>query len=346
MRFLERDDDKGIYRIRVDSIDDLWYLHQAVAPGQLVGGHTFRKLEAKEDQVRADSQPRIKVYLRIDVEDCEFHPFTDILRVSGRIVDGPQDISGHHTFNVDKGTVLDITLPEPSQEIMGILEEAGKVAESAPAIAVSLDDETAELFRMRDYGLESIGRIRAKGGGKWTGQAGGWGPYYEEISELVKQNISEDTIVLISGPGFFKESLAKLLRQEIGLEGSRLHLMQSSSGGVTGLREALGKGGSANKVVEKLRFVQENELLEDLMSRIGKGKGAAYGIEEVSKALEMGAVEVLLVSERIFREGPGKELMKRSSVMGSRCMVISTSHEMGDMLDKMGGVGALLRFEL
>ncbi len=346
MRFLNRDDEKGSYRIRVDSIDDLWYLHQAIAPGYLVGSHTFRKLEAKEDLVRADSQPRVRVYLKIVVENCEFHPFSDVLRVSGMVQDGPQDISGHHTFNVDRGTVIDLDLTEPSPEIVKLLEEAEKGASNSPAVAISLDDETAELFRMRDYGLESIGRIRAKGNGKWTGNAGGWGPYYEEICELVKQNMGEDTIVMISGPGFFKESLAKLLRQEMGLDSNKLHILQSSSGGVNGLREALSKGGSANKVIEGLRFVQESEFLEELMSRIGKGKGATYGVDEVKRVLSLGAVEVLLISERIFREGSGKELMATASEMGSRNMVISTSHDMGQMLDKMGGVGALLRFEL
>ena len=212
MRFLERDDAKNKFKIRVDSIDDLWYLHQAVPEGMIVSGHTFRKLEAKDDQVRADNQPRIKIYLRIKVEGCEFHPFSDMLRISGSIIEGPQDISGHHTFNVDPGTVLDLEYPQDSTEVLPFLEEAESGAGSVPALAVSMDDETAEVYRIRDYGLEGIGKIRAKGGGKWTGQSGGWEQYYMEITDLVEQNLQKETAVLLSGPGFFKESLAKMLR--------------------------------------------------------------------------------------------------------------------------------------
>jgi protein pelota len=346
MRFLDRDDVKKKFRVRVDSIDDLWYLHQAVPECTIVGSHTFRKLEAKDDLVRADNQPRIKIYLRIRVEGCEFHPFSDMLRISGSIVEGPQDISGHHTFNVDPGTVLDLEYPMDCSETLPFLEEAEKGAGSFPALAVSMDDETAEVFRIRDYGLEGIGKIRAKGGGKWTGKNEGWDQYYLEICDLVEQNLHENTVVLLSGPGFFKESLAKLLRERTGIEGNRLQLLQSSSGGISGLREALGKGTSANKVLEGLRFVRENELIEELMTRIGKGKGAAYGTEEVVNALSKGAVEVLLISERLFREGTGKEMMARASEMGSISMVVSTVHDLGKMLDKMGGIGALLRFEL
>ena len=67
MRFIERDDDRGVYRVRIDSLDDLWYLHQAISPGNLVGSHTFRKLEAKDDLVRADSQPRVFLRLRAEI---------------------------------------------------------------------------------------------------------------------------------------------------------------------------------------------------------------------------------------------------------------------------------------
>lgn len=346
MRIIKRNEAKGQLKVRMDSMDDLWYLHQALQPGTIVGAHTFRKLEAKEDQVRADSQPRVRVYLRITVFSTEFHPFTDVLRVRGTVLEGPPEISGHHTFNVDVGTVLDLEFSEDSTEVISLLEDAQRNARGTMALAVSMDDETADLFRLRDYGMERIGTVRTQGRGKWTGKEGSWDSYYREISDLVSLNLGEDMLLIISGPGFFKESLAKLLRNEGVIDGPRMHVLQSSSAGPGGIREALGKGGSVSKTLEGLRFIQENELLEEFMERIGKGRGATYGLEEVRKALSMGAVEVLLISERLFREGPGKVLMGDALGTGSRTMVTSTSHELGDMLDKMGGAGALLRFEV
>ncbi|MGA1866518.1 MAG: hypothetical protein ACMUFK_03515 [Thermoplasmatota archaeon] len=346
MRIIDRIETKGMFKVRVDTMDDLWYLHQAIQPGTVVGTLTFRKLEAKEDQVRADSQPRVRVYLRITVLSTEFHPFTDVLRVRGIVLEGPPEISGHHTFNVDVGTVLDRQFTEDSTEVISILEDAQRNARGTVALAVSMDDETADLFRLRDYGMEKVGTIRTQGGGKWTGKGGSWDSYYREISDLVSLNLGVGMLLIISGPGFFKESLAKLLRDEGVIDNSRIYVMQSSSAGPGGIREALSKGGSASKTLEGLRFIQENELLEEFMARIGKGKGATYGLEEVKRALSKGAVEVLLISERLFREGPGKVLMGEASETGSRTMVTSTSHELGDMLDRMGGAGALLRFEV
>jgi protein pelota len=81
------------------------------------------------------------------------------------------------------------------------------------------------------------------------------------------------------------------------------------------------------------------------MEGIGKGRGAAYGRSEVERALEAGAVEVLMISESAFREGWGRILMTRCKETGSKGMIISTSHEAGDMLRRIGGAGALLRYE-
>ncbi|MBN1390297.1 MAG: mRNA surveillance protein pelota [Candidatus Thermoplasmatota archaeon] len=346
MRIIERNDARGLFKVRVDSMDDLWYLHQALQAGTVVGAHTYRKPEAKEDQVRADSQPRVRVYLRITVSTSEFHPFTDVLRVRGTVIEGPPEISGHHTFNVDVGTVLDLEFSEGSTEVISVLEDAQRNARGTMALAVSMDDETADLFRLRDYGMERIGTVRTQGGGKWTGKEGGWDGYYREIADIVARNLGEGMLLIISGPGFFKESLAKLLREEGTVDGPRIHVLQSSSAGPAGIREALGKGGSVSRTLEGLRFVQENELLEEFMARIGRGRGATYGLDEVRKALSNGAVEVLLISERLFREGPGKLLMGAASETSSRTLITSTSHELGDMLDRMGGVGALLRFDV
>ncbi|MGA1873926.1 MAG: hypothetical protein ACMUHY_09685 [Thermoplasmatota archaeon] len=346
MRFLERDDERGQYKVRIESLDDLWYLHQALLPGTIAGCHTYRKLEAKEDTIRADSQPRIKVYLRIDVEASEFHPFTDMLRVKGSVLEGPHEITGHHTFNVDIGTVLDLEFFQDHEGAVSILEEAEEGALGTLALAVSIDDETAELFRLRDYGMERIGTIRAAGGGKRLGKGGGWEHYYREIADLVYQNINEGHVLILAGPGFFKESLAKLIRGEARVDPTMMYIVHSSSAGASGLREALSNGDSIAGSLRKLRFVQENEALEELMARIGRGKGAAYGLDEVKRALSIGAVELLMISERVFRSGPGRILMGTASGMGSRTLITSTSHELGDMLDRMGGVGALLRFDV
>jgi protein pelota len=343
---MERDDSRSTFKVRVDSIDDLWYLDRAVIPGTRVAGYTFRKLEAKDDQVRPDSQPRVRVYLRIEVESTEFHPFTDSLRIKGRVIEGPHDISGHHTFNVDPGTVLDLELVDEHPEIVAVLEEAQESSTRARAIAVSLDDETATVFRLRDYGIEDIGTIRTGSGGKRYLSGSRWDAYYDDICDLLMSSLTDETQLLIVGPGFFKEVLSKKLREERSIDSGRIHVVPSSSGGLSGIKEALSGSAGLSGMIEELRFARESELLNNLMAGIGKGQGSAYGEEEVKRALEMGAVETLLVTDEIFKKGSGRELITLAHRMGSGSMVVSSVHDQGSMFQKMGGIGAILRFDI
>ncbi|MFW3145884.1 MAG: mRNA surveillance protein pelota [Thermoplasmatota archaeon] len=346
MKILREASDRDGLRVRIDAEDDLYYLNQLVDPGTLVGSYTYRKLEAREDSIRADSQPRVRIYLRIEVEETEFHPFTDSLRIKGIIIDGPPEISGHHTINVDIGSELDIQRMEWSKRELALLEEAVERSRTAPVVAVSLDDETASIYRIRDYGLERVADVRVGAGGKMFKSEDRWAAYYTEIIDVLRPVVMGTTDILVTGPSFFKEELSKKVREELHVPASRIQILQASSGGLTGLKESISKGSGLNEALSKMRFFQESELVEELMARIGKGKGAAYGQEEVKKALMMGAAETLLIADSLFRTDAGRIMMDLAESTGCRVQMVSTAHEMGEMLSKLGEAAALLRFEI
>lgn len=343
---MDSEPEKGQYRLRITEMDDLWYLYQIIGGGTKVGGLTYRKLEAKEDQVRASDQPRVKVYLWIEVEDVEFHPFTDALRVKGVIVEGPGDMTGHHTFNLDPGTTMEMIKENITKEEVDLIEEAEAASALPKALVLMVDDENAQLYRIREYGLESLGNARSGPGGKRYEGSDKWESLFKEIEELIVINHSEGIPLLIAGPGFFKERVSKRLREAGISRPEDIHLITSSSSGLSGLREALVKGDGMGKVIEDMRFARELNLMEELMGRIGKGTLAAYGLDEVKRALDIGAVETLLITEEMFRTPEGKELLEKCGDMGSAHYLISSSHDGGKMLDKLGGAGALLRFRI
>ena len=330
----------------MEDMDDLWYLYQLIRPGSIVGSHAYRKLETKEDKVRPDNQPRVKVYLKIEVSSAEFHPFTDDLRVGGEIISGPDDISGHHTFNLEPGKTIDLELPSITREERSFLKDSLSSTARSKAMAISLDDESAQIFRIRDYGVEQIASIRTTGGGKQYGGSGNWDNYYREIAETLSHNLSDGVPLILIGPGFFKESLSRTLRESLDIDPSSIHIISASSGGLRGLNEAFSKGDGLSTALKDLRYQKETSIVNRLMEAVGKGKGATYGDKEVSKALEMGAVETLLITETIFREEMGRALLSLCTQMGSKEMIISTSHEAGRMLDKIGGIAAILRYEI
>jgi protein pelota len=344
MRVVKRDDEKGELSLRIDGGDDLYYLDQVLERGDLLGAQALRRVETKDDMVRSDSLPRKKVYLVISVEETEFQPFTDALRVKGQITGGPPDVKGHHTQVIEPGDNVDVTKRAHLASSLEVIAEAVKASKAPQMIAVSLDDTDASVYRIREYGIEEVETLNAGSGGKRHSGEGRWDAYMAGIVETVRPMFKEGMPILVTGPSFIKEMAAARLREALG-SGARVVPLNASSGGATGLREALSGGPGLQDVIKESRVVSEAAMIEELLSRIGKGYGATYGPVQVRKALEAGAVSDLLVSDVFFRTGEGRDMVESARSSGARPTIISSHHDLGKRFLLMGGIAAFLRFD-
>jgi len=83
-----------------------------------------------------------------------------------------------------------------------------------------------------------------------------------------------------------------------------------------------------------------------------KGTLATYGIKQVETALEMGAVDLLLISEGLekmpnIEEGTVKRLGELAENSKAEISIISTDSEEGKSLQKaFGGLAAMLRYPI
>ena len=91
-------------------------------------------------------------------------------------------------------------------------------------------------------------------------------------------------------------------------------------------------------------------MLEKFFQTLGKDRSkAAYGLENVSLALQRGAVEILLISKSFAKSNPAevKTLEESAEKIGSEVFIISTENQDGEQFHNLTkGVGALLRFAL
>ena len=73
---------------------------------------------------------------------------------------------------------------------------------------------------------------------------------------------------------------------------------------------------------------------------------AVYGEKEVIDAINMGAVEKLLILDTVV---PAKDMIKHMEIvenMKGEVIVISSEHEGGEQLKSLGGLAATLRYPL
>ena len=125
-----------------------------------------------------------------------------------------------------------------------------------------------------------------------------------------------------------------------------------NNGGVAGIYEAL-RSGVLLKAMKTQRIVEETKIVEEVLKRLGKGElNVTYGVEDVKKAVELGAVEKLVLADTMLREASDEarllleDLMRNVEKKGGNIIVVSTEHEAGAKLIALGGIAALLRFAL
>ncbi len=343
MRVLHRDPKTGEIKIRVENADDLWHLHNLVREGDMVRASTYRREDVKTDKVRPERGEKVRVTLTIRVEGVEFQAFSDRLRITGVIVEGPQDLGRHHTLNVAVDDVLSIIKTWKPHELHRI-EEAVAAAQKPLVSFLSLDDEEALLAHLRQYGVRELATIRAPAHGKMFPSGDAASIFFQEIHAKLRATDIGEALVVV-GPGFTRDAFVEYVKARDAPLASKIHMHGTAHAGMQGIQEALRSGVGA-KVFGETRVGYETQLVEKLLEAIATDRPCAYGVAEVAEAVDAGAVETLLVSDAVVRDAGIEDLMRAVESARGAVVLVSRHHEAGQKLEGLGGVAALLRFPI
>jgi peptide chain release factor subunit 1 len=111
----------------------------------------------------------------------------------------------------------------------------------------------------------------------------------------------------------------------------------------SGLKELVEK---SKEILSNQEIIYEKKLLENFFETLGeKPDMALYKEEPIRRALEYGAVKILLLSKKLDKDIL-KDLKRKARDMSSVVEIISTDTEEGDQFQKLSGIGAILRFKL
>jgi protein pelota len=341
-------------KVLVENLDDLWCLSNIIDAGDSVEGKTFRKIKVGgggEDE-RARSAVKKPVFLSVVVEKVEFSRYSNVLRVSGKVAEGKEDIpaGSYHTFNVEEGTALTIMKPEWFRYQRQRLEESAKEKRPDTLICV-FDREEAYIALLKRYGFEVIaelkGEVAKKADVKQTSKN-----FYEEIIAALKEYVAryDARHIIVASPSFWKDELLKNLRDD-NLK-RKLVLATCSSCDKGAMNEVV-KRQEVQSVLQQDRIAEEINLVEQLLSEISKQGAAAYGIEETENAVNAGAAKVLLVTDGLIQKarqdntfGRINNIMRSADRTGASVSIVSSEHDGGKRLDGLGGIGAILRYKM
>jgi len=353
MRIIETDRKHGTVEVEVEDSDDLWHLYNIIDRGDSVCGYTMREVKVSRG-AEEERGGRRRFFLCISVEDMGFQTFTEKLRIKGRVTVGPDEMNiqgSFHAFAVGIRDRIRIT----KSEWLSFHEERLQRAASRSrpkVIAITLDDQDATLFLIRDYQMDEILTISSHIPGKYVDTSDRpalkskyFGAIAEEVSRLLQR---EPAAIVAAGPGFTKNDLAKVLRER--LKGAKVLEENTSSTGEPGVREVMARG-ALSKLMEDSTMLRDSRLVDEFLSRLSKSPNmVSYGAADVERTVDRGAVESLLVSEKLLKSIPPEErrgieaLSKKVERYGGRVFFIGGEHEKGRQLANMGGIAAILRF--
>ena len=352
MKIIKQDTKDGIIEVVPETLDDLWHLSHIVEVGDNVSSKTTRRIQDNTgDKLRSDRGVKKTFYLGLDIENITFQLFTGKLRLTGVITRGPEDLiplGSHHTLEVKLNTPLTIRKEKWPKWAINRLNQAIDASKKLSAIIVVLEDDTATLGLMRQFGIEYYGPIKGNVSGKRIvdkNRQKNIIQFYEKVIESITKFDSIQNIV-IAGPGFVKNDFYNYLKEK-HKELAEISIIEATgSGGRVGISEVLKKG-TVEKLTSENRVAIEMGAVNKLLEQIGRNSSKiAYGVREVKSAINLGAVdELLILDTRVADEGMG-ELMDMVENMKGNVMVISSEHEGGKQLESLGGMAAILRYQI
>lgn len=351
MRIIKRSPNE--WRLRVESLDDLWVLAKVTRTGS-----SFAMLGERRDQTtggdeggRAKQAERKKMWIQLAVGRTEHQAFSDTLRVHGIIEEANIDVGLHHTHVVEVRDEVVLkahpTLPRIDTDL--ILQSANASLQAQVALLVVENDEMI-LYFVTGRGLRESATWTMRGGGKRGDlrQSEGVSIAFRATTiDGLTDQLPDDMPLVLCGPGQARDRMLSELRKA----GHRRTMMSVATGmGGRGAANQVLSEGLAGNLLAEHQMVKEIQLLDEAWRRISTDGPVAYGAIDIMAAVEEGAVETLLVAADLLREGKETSAIDWESIIstlnrfGGQVIQCSMDHDAGEQLRGFGGAVALLRY--
>ncbi len=289
--------------------------------------------------------PKQKKYVVIQTEKTEFHEATNQLRITGKITsmkpEEDMEKGAMHTIEAMPGKKITIQKQKLKQHQIERLEKAKDSTKKGKIIVIAIDDEEAEIATIKDTSISTKAKIKSGKQGKRYKQQEKKENYYEEIIQKIKEE-NPDTLI-ICGPGFERQSLEKYIKEKQPkikaiFEGTK-------NTGIQAIKELINSDKIA-KIIEGLQSVEEEKSMQRLMKAIAEEK-ATIGEKETKEALEKGALEELIIMEKMLAEKKeAEEMVEKAEELKTKITFIDQKSEAGKTIESFGGIAGILRYKI
>ena len=341
MKILKTDLRKGLVRVRVEEVDDLWTVKNVIKEGDVVIARTLRDVK-----LEGEGKRRKVMTIALRVKNVYFQPFATRLRVHGVIIDAPEGYGlrgSHHTLNIDVGLEFDIIKGSWSESLLNRLRRAS--SRWVKALLVAADFDEASIAVMHRQGIRYLLNINLPGINEREPSS------IERVAESVVKEVvrlakKEGTkYVVVGSPVILRDLIVRWVKE--ALRDVRVYSDSVSIGGRAGIEELLRRD-SVKNLLKEATAVEVEDIFNEFMALLSKNPyKVATGLVEVELAVRANAVEKLLVLEDLLTSEEGdriEELINEAESRKALVRLVPNETPIAPKLRGLGGLIAILRY--
>ncbi len=340
-------DDNAVALIPEES-DDLFTLRRVIDRGDRVIGDTSRAVKQEKEFSRPDKGERVKIRIALDVEKISIDEVVDRLRVQGTISesDNPSVSKGsHHSLTLKIGDAVTLIKKNWSDIEQKLI--FGK-KDTSTFLLVAIDTTDCGLGRLSGTHLKLLPNMYSGASGKRYKSKFNILDFFKDVQSAISTLIRDGDSIVIFGPGETKKRLANFLAEIPSIKGHKIQVVDGiDSSGEDGIYTFI-KSDIMKQTLDTSKIAKVSAILDETMARANKKSNKfTTGFDETAKANEIGAVESLVFSDKIFEkqdEDKIIEFLNQVESKGVEVYAVDSTTDAGLRVSSLGGVISLLRF--
>lgn len=362
-------DSSGSVTLVAEDKEDLFTLYNLIQKRDEVELKTMRNIKKSGKDGSKGSKAKTEkklLRLKIDVEEIDFTPQDEVMRLRGKTTEPVEDVpvGTYHTAEIDFKHPFTLYKDDWDEIAFELINKSCSIDEKAEVGAVVLQEGVAHICLITENMTVLRQKIERSIPRKKRGDSSAHDKSLDKFYELVSNtlvrdlNISKLKAIILASPGFTANGLFDKIFQIATLNNDKLLLQarskfivaHSSTGFLQGLDEVL-KTEEIQKQLSTTKFAKDVLLLDEFFKTLNADDGKAwYGPKECEKAINMGAVKNLLLTDSLFRSddiAERKKYIELSEIVkntGGEVTIFSSLHESGIQLDQVTGIAVILNY--
>ena len=334
--------------VKSEEPDDMVALRRAISVGDRIAGSTSREIKKERESIRPEKGQRVRIRISLESKKITLDGSLNRLRIVGTIVESDNESvvhGSHHSMQIKIGDPITITKNAGWTGAEKNLVK--KHSLSGGFVLVAIDTSECGIGKIKGTRLEILPNIYSGASGKRYKNANvNMEKFYQDITNTVISMAKKEDQIIVFGPGLTKNRTVNHM-QKAGLSCKLVDGIDA--GGEDGIY-VFTKSEVMREILSESKLALASRTVERIMYLASKKSSKfAMGLDDVSHACTLGAVETIIFSDGLVAgddEERAIKLLNDAESKGAHAIAVDSTTDIGLRVQGLGGIVALLRYSI